>query len=119
MWVNSVGSCTLRWHRWPPSTMRCGLTASPSASRTLAPPPRPLKIVYAEIQATDTDTRGGEPVFDRDRCIGVVTSGAYGHRVRKSLAFACVPSQFAAPGAAFDVLIQGERRPAMVLEHAA
>jgi dimethylglycine dehydrogenase len=86
---------------------------------TLAQHPRPLKIVYAEIEAADTDARGGEPVFDRDRCIGVVTSGAYGHRVRKSLAFACVPPQYAAPGATFDVLIQGERRPATVLEHAA
>jgi dimethylglycine dehydrogenase len=88
-------------------------------SATLAQPARPLKIVYAEIQASDTDARGGEPVFDADRCIGVVTSGAYGHRVRKSLAFACVPPQFAVPGTAFEVLIQGERRPAMVLEHAA
>jgi dimethylglycine dehydrogenase len=88
-------------------------------SATLAQPSRPLKIVYAEVEATDTDARGGEPVFDRDRCIGVITSGAFGHRVRKSLAFACVPPQFAAPGATFDVLIQGERRPATVLEHAA
>ncbi len=76
---------------------------------------RPLKIVYAEIAATDTDARGGEPVLFQDRCIGVVTSGAYGHRVRKSLAFACVAPEFAAPGRAFDVLIQGERRAATVL----
>ena len=81
--------------------------------------PRPLKIVYAEVAATDTDARGGEPVLDEDRCIGVTTSGAYGHRVRKSLAFACVPPQFAVPGSVFDILIQGERRHATVLEHAA
>ena len=81
--------------------------------------PRPFKIVYAEVAATDTDARGGEPVFDRDRCIGVITSGAYGHRVRKSLAFACVTPQFAAPGSHFEVLIQGERRAATVLGAAA
>jgi dimethylglycine dehydrogenase len=54
-----------------------------------------------------------------DRCIGVTTSGAYGHRVRRSLAFACVAPEFAAPGSRFDVLIQGERRAAAVLEAAA
>jgi len=82
---------------------------------TLGQAPRPLKIVYAEVAATDTDARGGEPVLVQDRCIGVTTSGAYGHRVRKSLAFACVEPDFAAPGSRFDVLIQGERRGATVL----
>ena len=86
---------------------------------TLDKPPRPLKIVYAEIAATDTDARGGEPVLVADRCIGVITSGAYGHRVQKSLAFACVDAQFSAPGSRFEVLIQGERRGATVLEGAA
>ena len=82
---------------------------------TLAQEPRPLKIIYAEVAAADSDARGGEPVLSGDRCIGVITSGAYGHRVKKSLVFACVPPQFAAPGSRFDVLIQGERRAATVL----
>jgi dimethylglycine dehydrogenase len=83
---------------------------------TLARAPRPLKIVYTEVDATDTDVRGGEPVLAEERCIGVTTSGAYGHRVHKSLAFACVPPEFAAPGTRFDVLLQGERRRATVLD---
>jgi dimethylglycine dehydrogenase len=58
-------------------------------------------------------------VFDRDRCVGVITSGAYGHRVRKSLAFGCVSPQFATPGSGFEVLIQGERRAATVIGAAA
>ncbi len=82
---------------------------------TLAQAPRPLKIVYLEVAATDTDARGGEPVLVGERCVGIVTSGAYGHRVRKSLAFACVDPQWAAPGSRLEVLIQGERRAAMVL----
>jgi dimethylglycine dehydrogenase len=82
---------------------------------TLAQPPRPFKIVYVEIAATDTDARGGEPALSEDRCVGVITSGAYGHRVKKSLAFACVDPEFAPAGSRFDVLIQGERRPATVL----
>jgi dimethylglycine dehydrogenase len=86
---------------------------------TLQQGARPLKIVYTEVQATDTDARGGEPILVGDRCIGVTTSGAYGHRVRKSLAFACVDTEFAAPGSAFELLIQGERRAATVLNAAA
>jgi dimethylglycine dehydrogenase len=86
---------------------------------TLAQKPRPLKLVYAEVEAAETDARGGEPVLDQDRCIGVTTSGAYGYRVRRSLAFACVEPQFASPGSAFEVLIQGERRRATVLARAA
>jgi dimethylglycine dehydrogenase len=83
---------------------------------TLAAAPRPFKIVYAEVDAEDTDVRGGEPVLAGDRSIGVTTSGAYGHRVRKSLAFACVHPDFAAPGSVFDIMLQGELRRARVLE---
>ena len=69
---------------------------------TLAQAPRPLKIVYVEVAATDTDARGGEPVLLGERCIGVTTSGAYGHRVKKSLAFACVDPEFASAGSEFE-----------------
>ena len=82
---------------------------------TLGQTPRPFKIVYAEVEATDADARGGEPALDGDRCVGVATSGAYGHRVQKSLAFACVEPAFANPGSVFDLAIQGERRRATVL----
>jgi dimethylglycine dehydrogenase len=82
---------------------------------TLAAPERPFRIVYTEVDAQETDARGGEPVLAAGRCIGVTTSGAYGHRVRKSLAFACVDPEFAGPGSAFDILLQGESRRARVL----
>jgi dimethylglycine dehydrogenase len=49
------------------------------------------------------------------RSIGVTTSGAYGHRVGKSLAFACVDPAYAAPGSVFRILLQGEERGARVL----
>jgi len=99
-----------------PRFIRFDKTDFVGRAATLEQAPRPLKIVYAEVAATDTDARGGEAVLVKDRCIGVTTSGAYGHRVEKSLAFACVDRDFAAPGSVFDVLIQGERRAATVLE---
>ena len=74
---------------------------------------------YVEVQATDTDVRGAEPVMAGDRCIGLTTSGGYGHRVQKSLAFVCVEPAFATPGSSFDILIQGERCAATVLDGAA
>jgi len=80
---------------------------------------RPIKIVYLEVDSTDTDVRGGEPVVVEDRCIGVTTSGSFGHRVNQSLAFACVPPQHALPGVSFDIVLQGERRRARVLDRPA
>jgi dimethylglycine dehydrogenase len=83
---------------------------------TIEQAPRPFKIVYAEVDASDTDVRGGEPVLTPEgRCIGVTTSGAYGHRVNKSLAFASVEPAFEAAGSTFDILLQGEARHATVL----
>src|SRR3984885_4615490 len=102
-----------------PRFIRFDNPAFTGKTATLAQAPRPFRIVYADVAAADTDARGGEPVLIGDRCIGVVTSGAYGHRVERSLAFACVPPEFSAPGAAFDLLIQGERRAATVLAGAA
>jgi dimethylglycine dehydrogenase len=82
---------------------------------THARAPRPLKIVHAQVDADDTDARGGEPALIGDRCIGVATSGAYGHRVKQSLAFVCVEPKYAVPGSVFDLFIQGQRRRAIVL----
>jgi dimethylglycine dehydrogenase len=82
---------------------------------TLAQAPRSFKIVYAEVDAKDADARGGEPALGADRCIGLATSGSFGHRVDKSLAFVSVEPQLAMPGSRFDLLIQGERCAARVL----
>ena len=73
------------------------------------------RIVYGEVDAADADVRGGEPVFDGERVIGVTTSGGYGHSVKKSLFFAYVEPGFVEPGATFDIEVLGERRAAAVL----
>ena len=76
-------------------------------------------LVYAEVDATDNDCRGNEPCYDGDRIIGLTTSGAWGHRVAKSLAFAYVDPALANPGSTFEIELMGERRPATVLAEAA
>jgi dimethylglycine dehydrogenase len=85
---------------------------------TLAAPDR-FRIVYGEVDATNVDVRGAEPCLVGENCIGLTTSGGYGHRVGKSLFFACVPIENAAPGSRFDIFLQGERRAGTVLEHPA
>lgn len=62
-------------------------------------------IAYVEVEAKDADVRGGEPAFDGENVIGVTTSGSYGHRVNKSLAFVYVPPVYAVPGTTFEVEI--------------
>lgn len=81
---------------------------------TLDAPVR-FKIVYGEVDAANVDPRGTEPCLVGDRCIGLVTSGGYGHRTGKSLFFACVPTEHAEPGSRFEIELQGERRKAVVL----
>ena len=86
-----------------------------AATREQAEKGLPWKLVYLEIDAVDSDIRGGEPVFRDDRCIGVTTSGGYGHSVKKSLGFAYVDIAYAGAGTCFDVDLLGDRRGAQVL----
>ena len=69
-----------------------------------------IKIVYLEVNVDDADARGNEPVYHNNKIVGVVTSGAYGFRVKKSLAFAYVYSDLAKEGNEFLLGIQGQKR---------
>jgi dimethylglycine dehydrogenase len=74
-----------------------------------------IHLVYLEVDATDSDAAGGEPVFAHGRAVGVTTSGGYGHATARSLAFAYVESGSEAPGTRLEVELLGDRRPARVL----
>jgi len=74
-----------------------------------------MKLVYFKVDTSDSDVRGGEPIFDDDTCIGVTTSGAWGHVVNKGLGFGYVDPSHAAPGFRFNVELLGESRTATVL----
>ena len=49
-----------------------------------------------------------EPVRVGDAIVGRVTSGGYGYSVARSIAYACLPSEHAAPGTVVSVEIFGE-----------
>ena len=74
-----------------------------------------IKIVYLEIDADKADAIGNEPVYYKNKIVGVVTSGAYGFRVNQSLAFAYVNANLAEIGIEFDIEILGQKRRAVVL----
>ncbi len=74
-----------------------------------------MKLVYMAVEATDSDCLGNEPVYQGDKVVGLTTSGAFGHAVGKSLAFAYVPPDLSSAGQSFDVLMFGERRKAVIL----
>lgn len=77
------------------------------------PPSRVLATL--EVDATDADASGYEPVWNRERRVGFVTSGGYGHTVGKSLALAFLEPGEAVVGRELDVHIVGERRRCRVI----
>ncbi len=74
-----------------------------------------LLLVYLAVDAADADALGNETVIAGDRVVGMTTSGAYGHAVGQSIAFAYVEPAYAAPGTGLEVTILGDARPARVL----
>lgn len=78
-----------------------------------------IKLVCLEIEAGDSDARGGEAVFADGRVIGVTTSGGYGHRTGKSLAFAYLSADRAQPETALTVELLAKEHRAKILADAA
>ena len=74
-----------------------------------------IKIVYLEVDVDNADARGNEPVYHKNKIVGVVTSGAFGFRINKSLAFAYVNSDLAKEETALYIEIQGQKRKAKIL----
>ncbi len=68
--------------------------------------------VFMEVDATDADVLGDEPIWVDGKVVGWVTSGGYGHGVGQSLAQGYIPSELVRPGLALEIEILGERRPA-------
>ena len=74
-----------------------------------------VKIVYLEIDIDNVDARGNEPVYQNNKVVGVVTSGGYGFRSKKSLAFAYVKSNLE-KSSNLEIEIQGKKRKAKILD---
>jgi dimethylglycine dehydrogenase len=77
--------------------------------------PPAQRLVLLRIEARNADVTGYEPVFAGNTRVGFVTSGAYGHHVRQSLALAYVDRAVAQTPVPLTVTVVGEARPATLL----
>jgi dimethylglycine dehydrogenase len=80
-------------------------------------PKRRLVTLVVDPQPDDpADVIGDEPVWHDGNVVGWITSGGYGHHVKKSIALGYVPTELATPdgpgGDGFEIEIIGRRRPA-------
>ena len=76
----------------------------------------PQKLVTLEIDADDADASGFEPVWKDGKRVGFITSGGYGHVVKKSLAMALLDPGLAEPGTELTTHIVGVERGARVID---
>ncbi|MEM7209269.1 MAG: FAD-dependent oxidoreductase [Pseudomonadota bacterium] len=75
-----------------------------------------MVLLALDTDAINADAFGGHPVFAESRCVGVVTSGAYGARVQQSLALAYLREPFDSLTEPLCVEITGQRVAANVLK---
>ena len=74
-----------------------------------------MRLVLLQVDAPDADATGYEPIHREDQRIGYVTSGAYGHHVRQSLALAYVDTAWCETSDPLSVTILGKPRAARIL----
>jgi dimethylglycine dehydrogenase len=68
-----------------------------------------LRLVSFAVDASDADCLGDEPIWHDGKVVGWITSGAYGHSVKGSLALGYVPASLATATSGFEIEIIGER----------
>ena len=73
------------------------------------------RFEYVEVETGDSDVIGGEPVFAGDVLSGVMVSGAYGHRVGKSLGFALISPSESTTTEPWETELMGQRRGLTVI----
>jgi dimethylglycine dehydrogenase len=78
-----------------------------------------LRLLAFKVLEADADALGDEPIWHDGTVVGWVTSGAYGHRVKQSLALGYVPEALAGEASGFEIEIIGVRYRAQPLTEAA
>ncbi len=81
---------------------------------TLQQRDRTLRLIYFSLDAGDADVQGGEPIYTGGRCVGVTTTGGFGHAVGQSLGFGYVPPSLSEPGTPLTVDVLGQPRQVTV-----
>jgi dimethylglycine dehydrogenase len=73
------------------------------------------QLVLLEVDAASADASADDGIWIGERRVGFVTSGAYGHHVKKSLALAYIDRDVIASAVDLEVFIVGEPRTARIL----
>jgi dimethylglycine dehydrogenase len=71
------------------------------------------QLVTLEVHSADAAAHGGASVMLGDKVVGTISSGGYGHRVQKNLAYAFMDA--VPEGAALEVDVLGNRVPAQII----
>jgi len=71
--------------------------------------------VTLELDSTDAPAHGGASVMVGDKVVGTVTSGDWGHRVSRNLAYAFFAPELAAEGAVVSIDVLGNKVSATVV----
>ena len=75
-------------------------------------PSKKLSVIQIH---TDTDVSGDEAVMHNGECVSYITSGGYGHSVKKSLAMTYLPVELIESNSKLEVEILGEFREASIV----
>ncbi|WP_371224143.1 GcvT family protein [Roseovarius sp. 2305UL8-3] len=73
------------------------------------------RLVTLEVQGNVAPAHGGASVMLEGQVVGTVTSGDYGHRAGKNLAYAFLDPGLASNGTALEIDIIGTMTPALVI----
>jgi dimethylglycine dehydrogenase len=73
------------------------------------------KLVTLDVACETAPAHAGDPVFYQGKQVGTVTSGGYGHRVEKNLAYAYVDAELAKASQLLTVRIIGIDQAAKVI----
>ena len=73
-------------------------------------------LVTLCLEEDHAPAHGGASVMDGDRVVGTITSGGYGHRVGKNLAYGFVEQGFSQIGTRVEIDVLGRRVGAVVCE---
>ncbi len=77
----------------------------------------PMKLFVTMTLDCDTAVaHAGDSIYHGDKLIGTITSGDYGHRVQKNIAYAFVNPEYAQIGTQLTIDLLGERYPVLVTE---
>jgi dimethylglycine dehydrogenase len=72
------------------------------------------KLVCLVVEADASDPWGYNPIFHGEKRVGMTSSGGFGHRVGKSIAFGYVTPELATPGTRLEVEVLGRKLTAGV-----